>query len=283
MPSDNTHETVPTTEGPNLLDERSIAGILVHFVAIPTGVVGAGLMYLLATNDFTKQNARNALDWHLTVLTFVVVTFGSLFTYAELTGQGTTDVVTLPSPVASGAALVISVLLTLWTGVVFWTIVVGFIAMAKATFGTAWRYPLSPALVDRYGSSISLSGEWPLVIIGYVVSAPTVIGAVFLGPWDGAGFVITWLGLFGLVMFLTPLTAAAMYLHGERHRPRDADWQPHVVVYLGVPIAVSVVGYVLSGTLTDSINPAGDAMYVFLAAFWVSATVYLSRWWTTSK
>jgi len=283
MPPDNTHETVSATEGPNLLDERSISGILVHFVAIPTGVVGAGLMYLLATNDFTKQNARNALDWHLTVLTFVVVTFGSLFTYAELTGQGTTDVVTLPSPVASGAALVISVLLTLWTGVVFWTIVVGFIAMAKATFGTAWRYPLSPALVDRYSSSISLSGEWPLVIIGYVVSAPTVIGAVFLGPWDGAGFVITWLGLFGLIMFLTPLTVAAMYLHGERRRPRDADWQPHVVVYLGVPIAVSVVGYVLSGALADSINPAGDAMYVFLAAFWVSATVYLSRWWTTSK
>lgn len=283
MPSYNTHETVPTTEGPNLLDERSMGGILVHFVAIPTGIVGAGLMYLLATNDFTKQNARNALDWHLTVLAFVVVTFGSLFTYAELTGQGTTDVVTLPSPVASGADLVISVLLTLWTGVVFWTIVVGFIAMAKATFGTAWRYPLSPALVDRYGSSISLSGEWPLVIIGYVVSAPTVIGAVFLGPWDGTGFVITWLGLFGLIMFLTPLTMAAIYFHGERCRPRDADWQPHVVVYLGVPIAVSVVGYVLSGALADSINPAGDAMYVFLAAFWVSATVYLSRWWTTSK
>jgi len=82
---------------------------------------------------------------------------------------------------------------------------------------------------------------------------------------------------------LNPVDMAAMYLHGERRRPRDADWQPHVVVYLGVPIAVSVVGYVLSGALADSINPAGDAMYVFLAAFWVSATVYLSRWWTTSK
>jgi len=283
MPSDHTHEPTSTTEGPNLLEERSIGGILVHFVAIPTGVIGAGLVYFLSTNDFTKRNARNALDWHLTVLTFVVVTFGSLFAYAELTGQGTTDVVILPSPVASGAALVISVLLTLWTGVVLWTIIVGLIAVGKATFGTAWRYPLSPALVDRYGSYITLSGGWPLVIIGYVVSVPVVIGAVFLGPWDGAGFVITWLGLFGLVMFLTPLTAAAMYLHGERHRPRDADWQPHVVVYLGVPITVSVVGYVLSGTLTDSISPTGDAVYVFLVAFWVSTIVYVSRWWTTSK
>jgi len=283
MPSEHTHEPTSTTEGPSLLEERSIGGILVHFVAIPTGVIGAGLMYLLATNDFTKRNARNALDWHLTVLTFVVVTFGSLFVFAELTGQGTTDVVTLPSPVASGAALVISVLLTLWTGVVLWTILAGFIAMAKATFGTAWRYPLSPALVDRFDSRVDFPGTWPLVILAYVILLPLVIWGVFSDSTGGAAFFLSAFGLLGLIMLLTPLTVVAMYLHGERDRPQDAGWQPHVVVYLGVPIAVSVVGYVLSGTLTDSINPAGDAMYVFLAAFWVSAIVYVSRWWTTSK
>ena len=283
MASDHTHETTSATGGPSLLEERSIGGILVHLVAIPTGVIGAGLVYLLSTDEFTKRNARNALDWHLTVLTFVVVTFGSLFTYAELTGQGTTDVVTLPSPVASGAALVISVLLTLWTGVVFWTTVVGFIAVGKAIFGTAWRYPLSPALVDRFDSRVDFPGAWPLVILAYVILLPLVIRGVFSDSTGGAAFFLSAFGLLGAIMLLTPLTAVAMYLHGERDRPRSAGWQPHVVGYLGVPIAVSVVGYALSRTLTGSINPAGDAVYVFLAALWVSAIVYVSRWWTTSK
>ncbi|GAB6878311.1 hypothetical protein JCM17823_05850 [Halorubrum gandharaense] len=282
MPSDHTDETSSTSEGPRLLEERSIGGILVHFLAIPTGVIGAGLVYLVSSNEFTKRNARNALDWHLTVLTYVVVTFGLLFIYAELTGQGTTDAVILPSPIASGGFLVISALLTLSTGVVLWTIVVAFIAIGKATFGTAWRYPLSPALVDRYGSRISLPGGWPLVILAYVLLVPVVFGAVFSGPRDGTGFLLTWLGLFGLILFLAPVTTVAMYLHGERDRPPNADWQPHVIAYLGIPVAVAVVGYALSSSVTDSINPGGDAVYVFLAAFWVSSIVYAVRWWTTT-
>jgi len=84
-------------------------------------------------------------------------------------------------------------------------------------------------------------------------------------------------------MLLTPLTAAAMYLHGERDRPTAAGWQPHVVGYVGGPILIAAAGYVVSRTATDSVYPPGDAMYVFLAAFWMSSIVYLSRWWTTSK
>jgi len=84
--------STPPTPGPKLLEERSLGGILIHFLAIPTGVVGAGILYLLATDEFTKRNARNALDWHLTVLLITAITFGSVLTYAELTGQGVTDV-----------------------------------------------------------------------------------------------------------------------------------------------------------------------------------------------
>ena len=108
MSPDPTHETASTTEGPSLLEERSIGGILVHFLAIPTGVVGAGLVYLVSTNDFTRRNARNALDWHLTVLAFTVLTFGSLFTYAEVSGQGVTDVAVLPSAITTAAGLVVA-------------------------------------------------------------------------------------------------------------------------------------------------------------------------------
>lgn len=283
MPSKYTEETNATTPGPNLLEERSVGGILVHFVAIPTGVAGAGLVYLLATNGFTRRNARNALDWHLTVLALTVVTFGSLFTYAELTGQGAIDAVVLPSSATAVASIVVSALFTLWSAVILWSFLVGFIAMGKATFGTAWRYPLSPALVERFGSRVEFPGGWLLPILAYVVLTPLLIWGVFFGPTNGAAFFASAFGLLGLITVLTPLAGIAMYLHGERERPPDADWQPHVVAYVGVPLVIAVVGYVLSRTLTESVYPPGDAMYVFIAALWASSIVYLFRWQTTSK
>ena len=282
MPAENTHDP-STTEGPTLLEERPIGGILVHLVAIPTGAIGAGLVYLLSTNEFTRRNARNALDWHLTVLAVTVVTFGSLFTYVELTGQGITGVVVLSPPVTTVTFSVISALLFLWTLVPLWTFIVGCIAMGKATFGTAWRYPLAPAVVDRFASRVSLPGGWLLPISGYVIGAPLTIGTVFFGPRDGVAFIVTVFGVIGLTLVVTPLAVVAMYLHGERTRPADATWQPPIVAYIGAPAVVAAVGYVLSTTVTDSINPAGDAIYVFLGAFWLSSVVYLVRWWTTSR
>ncbi|KDS92193.1 acyltransferase [Halorubrum saccharovorum] len=285
--------STPAASGPELLDERSLGGILVHFLAIPTGVAGAGIVYLLATNEFTKRNARNALDWHLTVLALTVVTFGSLFTYAELTGQGATDVaalsslVSLPSSVSSGvsavAGLAIPALLSLWFAVGLWTFVVGFVAMGKAIFGTAWRYPLTPALVNRYGPRVDFRDRCPLVVLAYVVLLPFVLWGVFFGPTDGAAFFLFAFGLLGLVMFLTPLTAVAMYIHGERDRSPDADWRPHVIAYVGVPVLVATVGYAISRVFTESVYPPGDAMYAFLAAFWVSSVVYVIRWQTTAS
>ncbi|WP_255192268.1 DUF4870 domain-containing protein [Natronobeatus ordinarius] len=272
-----------TTEGPTLLEERSIGGIFVHLVAIPTGAIGAGLVYLLSTNEFTRRNARNALDWHLTVLAVTVVTFGSLFTYAELTGQGVTGVVVLSPPVTTVTVSVISALLFLWMLVPLWTFVVGCIAMGKATFGTAWRYPLAPAVVDRFASRVSLPGGWLLPISGYVVVTPLTIGTAFFGPRAGVAFIGTVFGVIGLTLVVTPLAVVAMYLHGERTRPADATWQPPIVAYIGAPTVVAVAGYVLSRTATDSINPAGDATYVFFAAFWISSVVYLIRWWTNER
>lgn len=280
MSAELADESRSAVDGPDLLAERSVGGILVHFVAIPTGVVGAGLVYLLATNEFTKRNARNALDWHLTVLTVTVLAFGSLFAFGELTGQGVFGVAVLPSPLVAVASVVVPALLTLQTAVWIWTFFVGLAAMGKAVFGTAWRYPLSPAFVDRIESRIEFPGKWPVVVLLYVVSVPTVAVGLF-GSTSDVITVVSGLGMIAVILALTPLTAAAMYLHGERQRSPDAGWHPHVVAYVGGPVLVGVAGYGLSRLLTDSINPAGDAMYVFLGAFWLSGVLYLGRWWTT--
>ena len=282
MSSNPTHETNSSTEGPSLLEERSIVGILVHMLAIPTGAAGAAVVYLASTNEFTNRNARNALDWHLTVLLLTIVTFGSILSYAELTGQGATNLVTTPALVASVGGIAVGTLLSVWMGVMFCTFIFGFIAMGNAMFGTAWRYPLTPRIVDRVEPRVDVSDSWPMLIVAYIVVAPLVMGTVFLGPFDGVGFLLSWLGLFGLTMVMAPLTTLAIYLNGHRNRPRDANWQPPVVAYIGGPVAVAVAGYVLSGTFTDSINPAGDAVYVFFAALWVSAIVYIVRWQTVS-
>ena len=152
-------ETTLNTAGPTLLADRSVGGILVHFIAIPTSIVGAGIVYLFATNEFTKQNARNALDWHLTVLVLTIITFGSLFLYPGITEQGITPVAALPSFIATMAVVTIFGLLALWVVVQSWTLLVGLVATGQAMFGTAWRYPFSPPLVDRYLSDTALFGR----------------------------------------------------------------------------------------------------------------------------
>lgn len=278
-----TSASTPTAPGPELLDERSIGGILVHLLSIPTGVVGAGVVYLVATNEFTERNARNALDWHATVLTLTVLAFGSVFTYAEFTGRGAAGVVTLPPPVATGAGVVVSALLVVWMVVTFCTFFVALIATGKAVFGETWRYPLTPALVERFGSRVDLPGGWPLIVVGYVVVAPLVIASVFFGPREGVAFFATVFGTIGLIAVLAPLTGVAMYLHANRGSPGDANWRPHTVAYVGGPVLVALLGYALSGGFTDSINPAGDAMYVFLAAFWIASLVYVLRWRATRE
>lgn len=282
MSGDHSHDST-ATKGPQLLEERSLSGIFVHLLAIPTGVFGAGLVYLLSTNEFTKQNARNAVDWHLTVLALTISTFGSVFAYSELTGQEGATIATVPSLVASGGSIVVSALLSLWTIVPVLTIIVGLFAMGNAIFGTAWRYPLAPRFVERIEPIVARSGGWLLLILAYTAVAPLIIGTVLFGPREGVTFLLSGVGMIGLILVLTPATGAALYQHGERNRPNDADWQPPVVAYIGTPILVAVAGYVGSDTFTDSIYPAGDAMYVFLGAFWVATVVYVLRWWTVSR
>lgn len=46
-------------------DQKTTGGTLVHLIGIFTGFVGVGLIYLISSDDFTKRNARNALNWQL--------------------------------------------------------------------------------------------------------------------------------------------------------------------------------------------------------------------------
>lgn len=271
-----------TATGPELLDERSLGGILVHLLAIPTGVVGAALVYLLATSEFTRQNARNALDWHLTVLSLTLVTFGTLFGYAELSAADAANLVVLPTGVSGVVESAIWALVVLWVVVSVWSTLASIVAAGKAVFGTCWRYPFAPALVERIAPRVDRPDAWPVLLAGYAVAAPVVLGVALLGSRVGVGVLPTAFGLLCLIVG-TPVAVAAMYRHGQRDRPGNATWRPRVDLHVGAPAACGAGAYLVSRTVTDSINPAGDAAYVFLGAFWLSSLVYLARWRATAS
>ena len=141
--SHSTDQAQPSTgvgdePGPRLLTERPLAGIFVHSLAmVPFGIglVIAAVVYHVSDHPFTGENARNALNWHLTVLAFTVA-FLAVFTV----------VATMPEIPYLTAGLFFVVLVPLFVVLfvvnlcylLFWIV-----ATVKAIFGTAWRYPFA--------------------------------------------------------------------------------------------------------------------------------------------
>jgi uncharacterized Tic20 family protein len=139
--------TAPAPESPA---NRTVGGVLVHLLALPLGLFGAGLVYLLASHPFTRANARHALNWHLSVV--LVTVLGGL---AFLLGA---DTVRVAGAVVGSAAILpppfdtvfaMTGWLLLFVAMVGWfmTAIFAVIATAKASFGTAWSYPAAFELV----------------------------------------------------------------------------------------------------------------------------------------
>lgn len=143
--------STPNT-GPELLTERSIGGIFVHLFALGTGIVGAGLVYLVSNHEFTRANARNALNWHTSVL---VLTVTALLTFVLGADQMTVggevrELSLLPPPLDTVFFLLGMLLLMLASLAWLLTWIFALIATVKAIFGTAWEYPLTWDFVERY-------------------------------------------------------------------------------------------------------------------------------------
>ena len=152
MPSEHTHETTSSTEGPRLLQERSIGGILVHFLGLLTGFLGPVIVYAAANNEYTRENARHALNWHVTVFALTVVAFVTFFMGAdELTvGGEATELSLLPAPLDTVFTAVGVLLVLLLFVAVLLTLVYTIVATVKAIFGSVWTYPGSVDVVGRF-------------------------------------------------------------------------------------------------------------------------------------
>ena len=143
--------STPTASGPELLDERSLGGILVHFLGLITGFVGPVIVYAAANNEYTRENARHALNWHVTVFVLTVVAMVTFFLGAdELTvGGEATELSLLPAPLDSVFTAVGVLLVLLLMIAVLLTLVYSLVATVKAIFGSIWTYPGSVDVVER--------------------------------------------------------------------------------------------------------------------------------------
>lgn len=130
--------------------ERSVLSVLVHPLALFTGIVGAGLLYTGSTDAFTRENARHALNWHSSLAVLFVSGYSLSFVAADersVLGHALPGTV-LPAPFDTVVALLgLAVLLV---AVLAWVATIGLalVATAKAVRGTAWRYPFSWTFVE---------------------------------------------------------------------------------------------------------------------------------------
>lgn len=134
-----------------LLDSRTIGGIFVHPLAFLSGGLAAVLIYIISNHEYTKANARHAINWYLSVLLLTIVSFTLFFLGAdEMTvGGEPVEWQLLPEPIATIVAIIGFLLLLVWMFAFIATFVFSIVATIKAIFGTAWKYPLSFSIIDE--------------------------------------------------------------------------------------------------------------------------------------
>lgn len=144
MSSNTTTNADANTNG--LLERRPLSAILVHFFGLLTGIVGPGLVYLLSSHEFTRENARHALNWHLSVSALALAMLVSLLLGVDefdLPGGGTVEVLVLPGPLDVVFFIVAFVLVFVLAIASFANLIFPCLATGKAIFGSAWKYPFA--------------------------------------------------------------------------------------------------------------------------------------------
>lgn len=66
--------------------ERKTSATFVHLIGLVFGFVGAGVVYYLTDDEYTKENARNAFNWQVSFLLGIGILIGlaALETFASV-------------------------------------------------------------------------------------------------------------------------------------------------------------------------------------------------------
>lgn len=147
---------------------RSVAGVLVHVLALAAAVAAfwftsdvaaaylafsgvAAVVYVASDHSFTRANARNAVNWSLSVLAFATVSAVPTALYA-MDGQFYLFAVSgplLPPALTSAVELWSLALVVAIVAVLVATVPLAVFAAWQAAMGTPWSYPLAASVVER--------------------------------------------------------------------------------------------------------------------------------------
>ncbi|ELY48440.1 hypothetical protein DV706_04370 [Natronorubrum bangense] len=151
------------------------------------------------------------------------------------------------------------------------------VSMASAVFA-GWvrtrvdsehRVPETADAVERRGHS-----RWWLVIALYALATPLVLYyALGVRPDSGLEVGLMVAGLFVLVP-LSVVSLVGLFIDATAPRKHATDWFPSVWLYVGGPIGIAVVVYLL-GIVRGVSYPPEYASYSFFGALWLLSVVYL--------
>ena len=118
------------------LEDNTALCVLTHILGIFIGIWGSLIIYFVTNQRDVKEHAKNALNWHLSVLVFVI--FLIVLLIISILFFRTNE--TLPIILAT-SILVISFIIALALYIL--GLVFSIIAAIKAGEQKAWKYPLS--------------------------------------------------------------------------------------------------------------------------------------------
>lgn len=115
--------TLNATGSKNDHDQSTSVAALVHIAGLLFGFIAIAFVYLATDDDFIRENAMNALHWHVPVSLIAIV--------VAVLGVVMSEVAGIALAVTLGVA----------------TICVALIATIKARNGQAWKYPVVSQLL----------------------------------------------------------------------------------------------------------------------------------------
>lgn len=106
--------------------QSTLLGSIVHLLALFSWVIGPAIVYIVSNSEFTRDNARNALNWQILFTTIPVLLFAL-------------------SLILNDIFVIVGALFVVFGG--FLTIAFCLVATFKAIRGNTWEYPFAPAII----------------------------------------------------------------------------------------------------------------------------------------
>lgn len=161
-------------------------------------------------------------------------------------------------------------------------VVVGFgvgltvLVTTLVTMSTDWalaRLHRDRQMVERDADRSGEDSRWWVAIPVYAVLTPmTLLYALWVQPESTVGVFLSVLLLISVVV-LSIVVLVALFVDATEPRGPRTDWVPNVWLYVGGPVGVAALVYLVA-TARGMGYPPGYGQYGFLIALWIASVIY---------